>query len=54
MSCLDGVDNALGLVGKRNDAYSTFAFEEISDKVRVVDKNGIRNFLLLVHKKHLD
>jgi hypothetical protein len=38
MSCLDGVDNALGLVGKRNDAYSTLTFEEIRDKVKTVDQ----------------
>jgi hypothetical protein len=38
MSHLDGVDNALGLVGKRNDAYSTLTFEEIRDKVKAVDQ----------------
>jgi hypothetical protein len=36
MSHLDGVDDALGLVGKRND--QTLTFEEIRDKVKVVDQ----------------
>jgi hypothetical protein len=36
MSHLDGVDDALGLVGKRND--KTLTFEEIRDKVKVVDQ----------------
>jgi hypothetical protein len=36
MSHLDGVDDALGLVGKRND--TTLIFEEIRDKVKLVDQ----------------
>ena len=44
MSCLDGIDNALGLVGKRNDAHSTLTFEEIRDKVKVVDQKRDKEF----------
>merc|ERR1711957_791093 len=35
MTHLDGVDKALGLVGKRND--KTLTFEEIRDKVKTID-----------------
>ena len=44
MSCLDGIDKALGLVGKRNDAHSTLTFEEIRDKVKVVDQKRDKEF----------
>jgi hypothetical protein len=44
MSCLDGIDNALGLVGRRNDAPSTLTFEEIRDKVKLVDQNRDKEF----------
>jgi len=36
MTHLDGVDEALGLVGKRNN--TTFTFEDIRDKVKVIDQ----------------
>merc|ERR1740130_2036829 len=42
MSHLDGVDDALGLVGKKND--KTITFEEIRDKVKVVDQKRDKDF----------
>ena len=42
MSHLDGVDDALGLVGKRND--KTLTFEEIRDKVKVIDQKRDEDF----------
>jgi hypothetical protein len=42
MSHLDGIDDALGLVGKRSD--KTLTFEEIRDKVKVVDQKRDKDF----------
>jgi len=60
MTHLDGVDEALGLVGKRNN--TTFTFEEIRGKVKVIDQkreedmiaNGAGEEIAKIIKKIMD